>query len=505
VSGLADIVLPGFAGKSRIRALAVDACLLAMAVLVAYELTRGHAIRAAALCALIALALLALRPLSYIVVAAISLLPFSFIVGYFHTNYDFLEISSGEILVVLAALGIAMLRTQSASASRLSLPPWPANVFAVLTLVPLAQTQSLSVGATWAFAVWCGWLVMFVVVNLPWSFIRRCLWYFTAATFVAAILAIVLQTGFFPPLARAYGSVYHESSQTLAEYLGGTLSNGLPVDPLDMVSVTRANFNSVHPNGYAAFLILALGIGVLAISEIKTTRLRVAMLLLGYASVLVTTVALTYSRGGAVSLAVACVVMGLLLLRSLRLRALLALLLLVGVGLVGLAYSGVSIVPRAVSTRASSVENYSSDVSIQFRIKLAAAVAREAVAHPLGLGYSGLRADKLPEDISAGMPNLNNAHDLYLQIAVESGLPALAAFMALLIAVYRRSLHKLRGDQTDVLIGAVVLASVLGVCLDGFGEALLILDPLLVMVAFCVFALPFCPRDDRAQHVAPSE
>lgn len=172
-------------------------------------------------------------------------------------------------------------------------------------------------------------------------------------------------------------------------------------------AVVRAVGTFANPNLLAAFLVLLLPLamaGSLALADRASRLLGTGLVAAGYAAVL-----LTASRGGVLA-ALAGVAAFLVLQRPTRRRLLLAgVVVAFGMGVLALVSGG----------------------SVRVRGDVWGAAAHIVATHPLGVGPG--RAGALLDAAIPGPEAFQHAHDLWLNWAVEAGLPGLAAVLGLTV------------------------------------------------------------------------
>jgi O-antigen ligase len=167
---------------------------------------------------------------------------------------------------------------------------------------------------------------------------------------------------------------------------------------------------------------------------------------------------LTQSRGGLVALAVVgCVA----LMRARRASAAIAMALVMGGSLAALAPAGLW--HRFESIQLAGVPHNGDETSVEARLAVLVAGARMIERHPLlGVGLDRFKA--LSMQYNPRLRALGTgfvAHDTYVQVAAEAGLPALLLFMAVMLAGFAscRTARRLARDHTlSGIAGAMRLA-----------------------------------------------
>jgi O-antigen ligase len=255
-----------------------------------------------------------------------------------------------------------------------------------------------------------------------------------------------------------------------------------------------------EPNFYAAELILLVPLALALTTGERSAWPR--RFWLAAALVLVCEVVQTGSRGGLIGI----VVVGTLILVRLvkhRKRALLGMLLaivalVVAVGdvlqdrvLASLQMGGID----------SGVRDYATEMSTELRIALVRAGAHMILSHPLGgVGLGNFKPMSGTYDF---VTMSKTAHHMYVEIAAELGLPALLAFLAVLVLTLRslRRSRKLAAARGLARIERVAAAVEIG--LTGFLVTAVFLsaeyDKLMWLLVFLSIALERIVRAEAAR------
>ena len=355
-------------------------------------------------------------------------------------------------------------------------------------------------GLSGMIAVWSAWALELVLLNLPWHTLKRCLLVFAGTTVVGSLIGhrrICAQ-------ARTAGRRLLQSVQTLC---GGGERHAADdpqqalLSPSQLASLGhRLNFDTNHPNAYAAFLVLACILGLTGIALSRQSRRRKSILMAAYLAVVLTALALTLSRTGVVAMAVTLLCLGALLLRNPRLRRILFAFVLVG-------FVVAAIAPYFLSTssneplvhRFATLSQASQDASLQVRLQLFHKLVPLLAHHPLGMGYGIFDDPALPQKL--GLPftaPVYNGHNVHLDIAVESGIPSMLAFVAIWVLAAGQAFRLYRSEGEAQLVGAFTLAGIAGLLTLGLTNAKPIEDPMPMMAMFMLFVLPYCARRELA-------
>lgn len=209
-----------------------------------------------------------------------------------------------------------------------------------------------------------------------------------------------------------------------------------------------------NPNIFAEYLTFVLPIAlVLYCTDQRWLGRGVWAAVSGLAA---TALVLTFSRGGWLAAVAGVLVLGVLWEPK----------LLVATAVL------VALLPMVASDqviqRASSIGSLE-DSSNTFRLSIWAAVLAMIRAYWLtGIGLGTTAFNQVyPHFMLAGTPAIHS-HNLYLQLALELGLPGLTAFLWLLLAVLRRSFQALpQLSRRDQGVLAALLAALTGFLLHG--------------------------------------
>ncbi|HVR70441.1 MAG TPA: O-antigen ligase family protein [Vicinamibacteria bacterium] len=227
------------------------------------------------------------------------------------------------------------------------------------------------------------------------------------------------------------------------------------------------------PNFFAQTLLILVPLAFLLAAEERRPLRRGAALMAGALATAATV--LTYSRGGAVALA--CVLALCLLATRLRLRHA-ALCLAVLVALAAIVPAGFA---RRLETFAEFLpgqdEALRPDSSFEQRRLLTQVAWDMFLDHPLlgvGAGNYTLHFDEYAQEVGSvsreyeGLGEIHYPHNLYLEIAAETGLVGLAAFTVVLLACFSalrraRAAARAAGDS-----GSVALSRGFDIAVVGF-------------------------------------
>jgi O-antigen ligase len=229
------------------------------------------------------------------------------------------------------------------------------------------------------------------------------------------------------------------------------------------------------PNFFAQALLILVPLALLPAAEERRPLLRVAAL--GAGALATAATVLTYSRGGAVALACVLVLCLLATRRRLRLRhAALCVALLLALA---------AIVPAGFARRLETIAEFlpgqeealRPDSSFEQRRLLTRVAWEMFLDHPLlgvGAGNYTLHFDDYAQEVGSvsreyeGLGELHYPHNLYLEIAAETGLVGLSTFAVVVLACFS-ALRKARvAAQVAGDSGSVALTRGFDIALVGF-------------------------------------
>jgi putative inorganic carbon (hco3(-)) transporter len=225
-------------------------------------------------------------------------------------------------------------------------------------------------------------------------------------------------------------------------------------------------FSSIgQANALAAYLVLAIPLSIPLVAGVSTAVRAAVLVAIG---AMTAALVLTQSRGGFLGFLAAAVVFAIGSLPAFsvptrRLRYVVAATLIAVVVLLAATASAAGGVDRLTS----------SDSSIRFHLDAWRVAAQIAVEHPLlGTGpetfpdvFPRYSHDLLPADRANALDafRVESPHEVYLGIAAGSGIPALAAYLAVIAGFFVVAFRGLGGAARDVRLALVAaLAAVAG-------------------------------------------
>ena len=222
---------------------------------------------------------------------------------------------------------------------------------------------------------------------------------------------------------------------------------------------TRAFSTLQNPNLLAAFLLMIMSLagGIF----FSTHKLRLKLPLLGIGAVALLCLIFTYSRGAWVSLVVITAVCGFLFSRRI-LWGLGPVLLVVGF-----------LARDEVVNRVASIFN-PTDTSAVLRMALWESTCGMISDHPVtGIGWGAYQFVYPQYDFFIQNPDtiIFHAHNLYLNIAAELGLPGIAIFLLIVIThllIGFKALRRASGESRGIMMG--LIAIIIGVLVNGMTD-----------------------------------
>lgn len=217
-----------------------------------------------------------------------------------------------------------------------------------------------------------------------------------------------------------------------------------------------------NPNVLAEYLIMMIPLSISLMWHSK--KLYKKVLFLGTSLVLILAIVLTMSRGGWLGFAFSALVFILLVDKRFLLS------------IIPITLAGVYLLPQTYLNRILSIGNFN-DSSNAYRLKMWEITMEIIGDYPLaGVGFGHLPFKQTFETYIRTMPTYH-AHNTFLEIAAELGIPGLIAFVILIFVVFKYSIKELiKKEHTYIsIISAGVLSGLAGVLAHGAVENVLYL------------------------------
>jgi O-antigen ligase len=282
-------------------------------------------------------------------------------------------------------------------------------------------------------------------------------------------------------LLGAYGAVSYLRAGDAQLFAGGAFTSERAVATFD------------DPNYYASLLTLAL---LPTLALVLYGIRRYAWLLLPAAAIFAGLV-FSLSRGAMLGFAV-----GLLLMLAWRRARRVA--LVVAAVLIGLTAANANPVVHSdyfgtVEQRLSTLRHPTEESR---RPQIWAAAVDMAVEHPFfGIGVNQFQLQAVKRNLYERGEPLENAHDIYLSLAAETGFIGLAAFLMLVAALGSRAAAAIAADQGAFALSLGLSAAMLAFLVQGLTSAQ-IRVPVLVAI-FLLYAGMITGLADRARQSVP--
>ncbi len=222
-----------------------------------------------------------------------------------------------------------------------------------------------------------------------------------------------------------------------------------------------------NPNVLAEYLIMIIPISISLFWYSK--RIHKKLIFAGTSGILILSLVLTLSRGGWLGFAFSALVFVLLVERRLLLS------------IIPIVVGGVFFLPQSILNRIMSIGNFA-DSSNAYRLKMWQITLDIIKDHPIaGVGFGHLPFKETFETYIRTMPTYH-AHNTYLEIAAELGIPGLIAFLFLLFIVFKYGI-KLLVNQEDKYIrimAAGLFSGLAGLLVHGAVENVIYLTKIII-------------------------
>ncbi len=262
----------------------------------------------------------------------------------------------------------------------------------------------------------------------------------------------------------------------LYQYVAGVAMEDKWLDKANNPDVTKRAYSVFgNPNILAEYLIMLIPISVSLFWYSK--KLSKKVIFLGTSLILVLTLVLTFSRGGWVGFAFSGLIFVLLVEKRLLLS------------IIPLGLGAIYLLPQSIINRILSIGNLA-DTSNDYRIRMwtiTLNIIRDYWVAGVGLGYIPFK--QTFETYIRTMPTYH-AHNTYLEIAAEMGIPGLVVFLMFIFILYKYAIKKLIDGKDNYIkiMAAGVLSGIGGLLAHGAVENVLYLPKIIItfwtLVAF---------------------
>lgn len=203
-----------------------------------------------------------------------------------------------------------------------------------------------------------------------------------------------------------------------------------------------------NPNVLAEYLIMTIPLSISLMWYSK--KIHKKIIFLATSGVLILALVLTLSRGGWIGFAFSALIFVLLVEKRLLLSA------------IPIVLGGILFLPQSILHRIMSIGNFA-DSSNAYRLKMWEITLDIIKDNPIaGVGLGHLPFKETFETYIRTMPTYH-AHNTYLEIAAELGIPGLIAFLILLFVVFKYGIQTLiNGENRYIKIMAAGVFSGLG-------------------------------------------
>lgn len=254
----------------------------------------------------------------------------------------------------------------------------------------------------------------------------------------------------------------------LYQYIVGVEMDAAWLDSENNEGITTRIYSVFgNPNILAEYLILTIPMSVALFWDTK--KISKKIIFLGTTLIMTLALVLTLSRGGWIGFAVAALIFIILVEKKILLS------------LIPISLGAVYLLPQTIINRILSIGNLG-DSSNAYRIKIwdiTLDIIRDNWV--AGLGFGHLPFKQTFETYIRTMPTYH-AHNTYLQIAAELGIPGLIAFLAFIFILFRYGYKRLIKNENNYIkvMGAGALGGLGGLLAHGAVENVLYLPKIII-------------------------
>lgn len=222
-----------------------------------------------------------------------------------------------------------------------------------------------------------------------------------------------------------------------------------------------------NPNVLAEYLIMTIPLSISLMWYSK--KIHKKIIFLGTSGILILALVLTLSRGGWIGFAVSALVFVILIEKRLLLS------------IIPISVAGIFLLPQSILNRILSIGNLA-DSSNSYRLTMWGITLDIIKDHPIaGVGFGHIPFKQTFETYIRTMPTYH-AHNTYLEIAAELGIPGLIAFLFLLFIIFKYGIQSLINGQNRYIkiMAAGLFSGLAGVLAHGAVENVIYLTRIIV-------------------------
>jgi O-antigen ligase len=275
----------------------------------------------------------------------------------------------------------------------------------------------------------------------------------------------------------------------LYQYVVGVEMDPAWVDTENNQGVTTRIYSVFgNPNILAEYLLMTIPMSVGLFWHSK--KLSKKVIFLGSTLIMMLALVLTLSRGAWVGIAMAALIFIILVDKRILLS------------IIPLSLGAVYLLPQTILNRIVSIGNLQ-DSSNAYRIEMwgiTADIIRDNWM--VGVGFGHLPFKQTFETYIRTLPTYH-AHNTYLQIAAEIGIPGLIAFLFFIFILFKYGIHKLIKNENKYInvMGAGSLAVIGGLLAQGLSENVFYLPKIIItfwiLVSFILTLIRISEKEEN--------
>ncbi len=222
-----------------------------------------------------------------------------------------------------------------------------------------------------------------------------------------------------------------------------------------------------NPNVLAEYLIMIIPLSISLFWYTKKAHKK--LIFLATSAILSLALVLTLSRGGWLGFAFSALIFVILVEKRLLLS------------IIPVSLAGIFLLPQSILNRIISIGNFA-DSSNAYRLKMWEITLDIIRDNPIaGVGFGHLPFKETFESYIRTMPTYH-AHNTYLEIAAELGIPGLLAFLFLLFVIFKYGIQKLIHQENRYIriMAAGLFSGLAGLLVHGAVENVIYLTRIIV-------------------------